>query len=73
MPVGRRAAKVVDGVRTEFLVDGDMVIAEFDGAGAMLRRYVQGTAVDDRVLMYTGSGTTSKQYYHANHQGSVGP
>ena len=70
-PLGRRAAKVVDGVRTEFLSDGDMVIAEFNGTGGLLRRYVQGTAVDDRIVMYTVVGGVTKQYYHANHQGSV--
>ena len=37
----------------------------------MPQRYVQGPAVDDRIVMYTVVGGVTKHYYHANHQGSV--
>ena len=58
---------------TEYLLDGDEEIAEYNDAGALLRRYVYGPAIDDRVLMYEGTGTASadERYYYTNHQGST--
>jgi len=70
-PLGRRSAKVVDGVRTEYLSDGVEEVAEYDSAGTLLRRYVHGPGVDEPIVMYAGTGTAAKQYYHTDAQGSV--
>jgi len=70
-PLGRRSAKSVDTVLTSFLHDGVEEIADYNSTGTLLRRYVHGPGVDEYLVMYTGSGTANKSYYHANHQGSI--
>ena len=47
------------------------MVAEYDGNGTLLRRYVHGAAVDDPVVWYEGSGLTQRRSLHSNHQGSV--
>jgi RHS repeat-associated protein len=58
---------------TQFLYDGDALVAEYDGAGTLLRRYVHGSNVDEPVVAYEGAGVAAanRRYYHADHQGSV--
>lgn len=75
--LGRRISKTVgvapSAVSTYYLLDGDEEIAEYSSGGSVLRRYIMGPAVDDRIAT-TETGVTSlppKIYYHVNHQGSV--
>lgn len=68
--LGRRVSKNVGGVTTQYLLDGDEEIAEYDGAGTLLRRYVTGPAIDDRIAAIDAP-TSTKTFYHVNHQGSV--
>ena len=70
-PLGRRSAKTVDTVLTTFLNDGVEEIADYDSGGTLLRRYIHGPGVDEYLVMYTGTGTANKSYFHANHQGSI--
>lgn len=73
-PLGRRISSAVSGgATTYFLLDGDEEIAEYDSTGAVLRRYITGPAIDDRIATAQGSATVNpvKTYYHTNHQGSV--
>jgi RHS repeat-associated protein len=56
---------------TQFLYDGDELVAEYDGGGTLLRRYAHGAGVDDPVLWYEGSGLADRRSLHADHQGSV--
>ena len=70
-PLGRRSAKTVDTVLTTFLNDGVEEIADYNAGGTLLRRYVHGPGVDEYLVMYTGTGTANKSYFHANHQGSI--
>jgi RHS repeat-associated protein len=71
-PLGRRQAKVVGGVTTSFLSDGGEEIAEYDGSGGLLRRYVPGPGTDQPVAMVTVSGATLvHSYFHVNRQGST--
>ena len=73
--LGRRQKKTVNGVATQYLLDGDEEIAELDGTGAVLRRYVTASAIDDRIVAIEGGSinplTANHTYFHANHQGSV--
>lgn len=71
-PLGR-LWQVVGSATTRFLYDGDELVAEYDGAGAMLRRYVHGASVDDPVIWYEGAtvGLYQRRYLLANHQGSI--
>ncbi len=56
---------------TRFLHDGDELVAEFNGTGTLLRRYLHGVSVDDPVVAYEGSGTANPKWLHSNHQGSI--
>lgn len=54
------------------VLDGDEEIAEYDAAGNVLRRYIVGPAIDDRIARVETSGPNAgKHYYRVNHQGSV--
>ncbi|TXI21486.1 MAG: hypothetical protein E6Q67_07580, partial [Roseateles sp.] len=56
---------------TQFLYDGDALVAEYDGSGNLLRRYVHGPGVDEPLIWYEGSTLAGRRYLHANQQGSV--
>ncbi|HEY1750652.1 MAG TPA: RHS repeat-associated core domain-containing protein [Caulobacteraceae bacterium] len=59
-------------VTTTFLYDGDNLSAEYNSAGAVLRRYVpSGLGEDQPLVWYEGSGTTSRRWLHADNQGSI--
>lgn len=60
---------------TRYLIDGDALVAEYDGAGALVRRYVHGMdgKADDPIASYEGnsfSGSTLR-FLFANQQGSI--
>jgi len=69
-PLGRLWQVVNGTANTRFVIDGDAIIAEYDGTGAMTARYVHGSnaAADDPLVWYSG---TSTRWLHANHQGSI--
>jgi RHS repeat-associated protein len=60
---------------TRFLMDGDALVAEYNSAGALLRRYVHGAdgKSDDPVAWYEGVNMNSSavRLLFANHQGSI--
>jgi RHS repeat-associated protein len=56
---------------TQFLYDGDELVAEYDGAGTLLRRYIHGDSDDDPLYWYEGAGLDQPRFPHVNHQGSV--
>ncbi|HEX8626033.1 MAG TPA: RHS repeat-associated core domain-containing protein [Allosphingosinicella sp.] len=56
---------------TQFLHDGDELVAEYNGAGTMLRRYVHGDGDDDPLYWYEGAGFAAPRFPHANRQGSI--
>ncbi|CCQ74717.1 RHS repeat protein [Magnetospira sp. QH-2] len=45
-PAGRRASRTIDGVTTRFLWSGEQQIAEYDGSGTLLRRFIPGPGLD---------------------------
>lgn len=51
-PVGR----LYQAGETRFLYDGVQAIAEYDTGGAVVRRYVPGSEVDETIVAYNGSG-----------------
>lgn len=56
---------------TQFLYDADEVVAEYDGAGNLLRRYAHGLGNDDPVLWYESAGLSQRRSLFRNHQGSI--
>jgi RHS repeat-associated protein len=66
-----RLYEVAGTATTRFLYDGADLIAEYDAAGNMTRRYVHGPGVDEPILAYTGSGTGTRRWLHADERGSI--
>lgn len=56
---------------TRYLYDGDALVAEYNAAGTLLRRYVHGDGADNPLVWYEGAGTTAPQYLYSDHQGSI--
>lgn len=70
-PLSRLAQTATSTVTSQFAYDGLEAIAEYDGAGALQRRYVFGPGVDEPLVEYTGSGTASRKWLHADERGSI--
>jgi YD repeat-containing protein len=66
--LGRRASKTVNGNITNYVYDGARVIAEYDGAGQLLRKYIYGPGLDEPVLMQSGA---TRYYYLFDSLGSA--
>ncbi|WBY08219.1 hypothetical protein PIB19_01285 [Sphingomonas sp. 7/4-4] len=56
---------------TRFLYDGDELVAEYNGSGSLLRRYVHGSGADDPLVWYEGATFNSPRYLYSDHQGSI--
>ena len=60
---------------TRFLYDGDMLVAEYNGTGTMLKRYIHGPAagVDDPIAEYAGAGVAvaDRRNLYADARGSI--
>jgi len=76
-PKGRRLASIssVTG-RTEYVYEGDEPIEDYAinaaGAETLMRRFVNGAGVDERLIYLDySSGVEVRRYYHADHQGSI--
>ncbi|CAM5373689.1 RHS repeat-associated protein OS=Sphingobium scionense OX=1404341 GN=GGQ90_002153 PE=4 SV=1 [Sphingobium scionense] len=62
----------VSGAATRrLLYDGMNLVAEYDGSGNVLRRYVHGPNNDEALVWYEGSGTSTRYWLHADERGSV--
>jgi RHS repeat-associated protein len=71
-PMGRLFQISNGSSTTQFLYDGDRLVAEYDGInGTLLRRYVHGAGADEPLLWYEGNGLTTRRGLLANHQGSI--
>ena len=65
----RRTKKTVNGVVTRIVWSGEAELAEADAAGAILRRYVPGAAIDTPQAMIAAGGTVT--WLHPDGQGSI--
>ena len=54
-----------------FAYDGLEMIAEYNGADALQRRYVFGPGIDEPLVWYEGSGTSDRRFLHADERGSI--
>lgn len=70
-PAGRLYQSSVGGAPVRFQYSGVQLVAEYDGAGAVLRRHVPGLGLDDVVTSYAGPGTGSRRWLLADERGSV--
>ena len=68
---GRLRQTNLGGSITNLVYDGVALIGEYDASGNLLRRYVHGPGIDEPLVGYEGTGTTSKSWLYADHQGSI--
>ncbi|MGK6307422.1 RHS repeat-associated core domain-containing protein [Variovorax sp. DT-64] len=69
---GRLRQTAIGTTTTNLLYDVTNLIAEYDAAGTTLqRRYVHGPGTDEPIVWYEGSGTTAKNWFYADHLGSI--
>jgi RHS repeat-associated protein len=61
------------GLVTQFLYDGNALIAEYDDTGALTRRYVDGPGVDDTLVWYEGTAisNSARRYLVPDERGSI--
>ncbi len=69
-PYGR-LHQTAGAATTRMGYDGAALIAEYNAAGVLQRRYVHGPGADDPLVWYEGSGTANKRYLHKDERGSV--
>jgi len=72
--LGRRVAKTVYGepnVVTRYAYDGDQIIAEYDGSGTLLRKFIYGPGVDEPICLIEVADNNAVYYYHLDGLGSV--
>jgi RHS repeat-associated protein len=72
-PMGRLFQVTGPTTNTRFLYDGDELIAEYDSAGTMARRYVHSDNVDDPVVQYDGAnvGASYRRFLMPDERGSI--
>jgi RHS repeat-associated protein len=65
---GRLNRVVGNESTSQFLYDGDDLVAEYDGAGNLVRRTIHGPGIDEPMIVYEGAGRT---WLQSDPQGSV--
>jgi RHS repeat-associated protein len=73
-PKGRLWQVSKAGAVSQFLYDGDSLVAEYDGAGTMSWRYFFGSNVDEPIVADPGGQlacSNGTRFLHSNHQGSI--
>jgi RHS repeat-associated protein len=73
-PLGRLSSVASGAATTTFLYDGDALVAEYNGAGTLLRRHAHWAGADVPVATFDVSGGTglgTLRYLFADHQGSI--
>jgi RHS repeat-associated protein len=69
-PTGR-LNETVGSATTQFLYAGSRLVAEYNGSGTVLRRYVPGVNADEPALWYEGAAYTDRRWLHADAKGSI--
>ncbi len=71
-PLGRLSSQTWYGsTTTNFVYDGTDLIAEYDGAGTLLERYVHGTGTDEPLAWYHGADLSTLRFFFQDYHGSV--
>jgi RHS repeat-associated protein len=72
--LGRRISKTVYGtpnVTTRYAYDGDRIIAEYNGAGTLRRKFIYGPGIDEPIYLIDVANGNAVYYYHFDGLGSV--
>ena len=72
-PIGRLIHTDTAATYDRFSYDGRSLIVEYDAlqGNAVVRRYVHGPGIDEPLVWYEGSGTSTRRWFHADERGSV--
>jgi RHS repeat-associated protein len=70
-PLGRLWQVSAATGTTRFLYDGDQLIQEYNGAGALLRDYDFGPGTDAPLIWHEYAGGFARRFLHADQQGSI--
>lgn len=70
-PLGRLYQATSGSSVTQFLYEGDRLVAEYSNTGVPLRRYAHGPGVDNPVVWYEGAGLSDRRWLHADERGSI--
>lgn len=70
-PAGRLYQVSSSATTTNFMYDGDRLVAEYNTSNQLLRRYVFGSAEDEPLVWYEGNGTATRRWLHADERGSI--
>jgi len=65
---GKRKNGIAGSSTTKYCYDGGQIIAEYDGSGNLLRKYVFGPGIDEPICMIASGNT---YYYHYDGLGNV--
>jgi len=66
-----RLHQLVGAATTRFAYDSLDMIAEYNGSNALQRRFVHGPGVDEPLVQYEGTGTSTRRFLHADERGSI--
>ncbi|MBN2019549.1 MAG: hypothetical protein JW749_04925, partial [Sedimentisphaerales bacterium] len=66
----RRVRKAI-GVTEKYCYDGDQIIADYNSAGVIQRKYVYGPGIDEPICMLDVNDDNAIYYYHYDGLGSV--
>ncbi len=69
--LGRRIEKNINGTITKYIYDGDNIIAEYNGNGILIAKYIYGPNIDEPIKGLSPTGTVPEYYYHFDGLGSV--
>ena len=70
-PMGRLYQVASGACTTRIGYDGLDRIAEYDGSNAIQRRYIHGPGIDNPLVAYEGTGTTSRSFLSSDERGSI--
>jgi RHS repeat-associated protein len=70
-PMGRLYQVTQGAATTRLGYDGLDRVAEYDGANAVLRRYIRGPDIDNPITWYEGSGTAARNFLSTDERGSI--
>jgi RHS repeat-associated protein len=72
--LGRRVSRTIYGapnITIKYAYDGDRIIAEYDGSGTLLRKFVYGPGIDEPICLIEVAESNAVYYYHFDGLGSV--
>ena len=69
--LGRRIAKIVNGMSTRFVYDNEDIVAEVDSAGIARATYSHGPGIDEPLAMFRSIAGVNTFLFHADGLGSI--